>query len=772
MAASLFLGFVFTAPVFATSNPKKTAVVGFVNLGNFEDNYYNDLATLAIIDYLKSVDGIEVADYKMIRSANRKTGFTKLRQQDITVALKSAKSAKSRYAVFGEYKTSASNATITFTVYYYEVKNSKKIASETFTGKSGQDVFLTIARIKEKIEQWSTGKTVSLVKYTVLFMEQGYFMLYINKKLIGTYKFGDKYFAETPENCALDIEIKAKTGESLFTKTIAVKKDGDNKVVFALPGKNNPSEMIFVEGGEFKMGNASGDADEKTVRTVKISSFYISKTEVTCAEWLNVMETRVWDKYISQNVQMDYPAFNMTWYEAVDYCNRRSLREGLKPAYIVDKTHKDPQNTNSSDTQKWLVTIDALADGYRLPTEAEWEYAARGGKLSKSYKYSGSDLPGDSLWYIENSGKALHSVGKLKANELGICDMSGNVTEWCFDWYAPYDITDLLNPVAKSKSEYRTLRGGSYIDKAQDCRITARNKDGDGYPTFENVNRGFRLVRTVFANQTATNAITQSALLPKMIEVVGGKFRMGSETGDADERPVREVVVDAYRIGCHEVTRGEWRAVMHTEPWKNGYDGYVFTNDDRLPVANIQWYQTIEFCNTLSAMAGLRLVYLIDKTRIDPNNTNQYDTLKWTIIVDKTANGFRLPTEAEWEFAARGGSLSKGYQYSGSDLVGEVAYTNATLHSVGSKKPNELGIYDMSGNVSEWCWDWYAPYNNQSVDNPAGAIVGEYKTLRGGGYFLYLYEYRVTSRNRLGDGYPHFSSSDRGFRLAQNGGSR
>ena len=107
LAASLFLGFVFTAPVFATSNPKKTAVVGFVNLGNFEDNYYNDLATLAIIDYLKSVDGIEVADYKMIRSANRKTGFTKLRQQDITVALKSAKSAKSRYAVFGEYKTSA-----------------------------------------------------------------------------------------------------------------------------------------------------------------------------------------------------------------------------------------------------------------------------------------------------------------------------------------------------------------------------------------------------------------------------------------------------------------------------------------------------------------------------------------------------------------------------------------------------------------------------------------------------------------------------------------
>ncbi len=165
-------------------------------------------------------------------------------------------------------------------------------------------------------------------------------------------------------------------------------------------------------------------------------------------------------------------------------------------------------------------------------------------------------------------------------------------------------------------------------------------------------------------------------------------------------------------------TGSQWEQKMDAN-WLNPY----FKQADNNPVCCMSWYDAIEYCNWLSQEHGLTACYKI-------NGLN--------ITCDFSADGFRLPTEAEWEFAARGGKMSKGYAFSGSDIKDDVAWdlenSNGTSHPVGMKKPNELGIYDMSGNVAEWCWDWYENYSSSSQTDPKGPNTGSKRVLRGGSY--------------------------------------
>jgi len=194
----------------------------------------------------------------------------------------------------------------------------------------------------------------------------------------------------------------------------------------------------------------------------------------------------------------------------------------------------------------------------------------------------------------------------------------------------------------------------------------------------------------------------------------------------------KEVPIADLYLAKHEVTQQEWLAVMGENP--SHFKG------NNLPVETVSWYDCIEYCNARSIHEKLSPYYTIDKNKKDKSNPYDMDDVKWTIMPNATANGYRLPTEAEWEYAARGGQLSKSYLYSGSSNIEDVAWywqnsgdkylteawswpllvkNNNRTKPVGGKAPNELGIYDMSGNVREWCWDWR---EGSSVEDPAGRI--------------------------------------------------
>ena len=185
----------------------------------------------------------------------------------------------------------------------------------------------------------------------------------------------------------------------------------------------------------------------------------------------------------------------------------------------------------------------------------------------------------------------------------------------------------------------------------------------------------------------------------KMVEVEGGTFQMGSEDGYSNEEPVHDVTLSSYSIGETEVTQALWKAVMGSNP--------SFFKGDNLPVEYVSWNDCQTFITKLNELTG------------------------------KT---FRLPTEAEWEFAARGGNNSQGYTYSGSNTLGDVAWyldnSGIETHPVATKSPNELGIYDMSGNVEEWCQDWFDfdYYSSSSQTNPTGPSSGSHRVSRSGNF--------------------------------------
>ena len=618
--------------------------------------------------------------------------------------------------------------------------------------------------------------------------------------------------------------------------------------------------MMCVEGGTFMMGAMEGDTqvydNEKPAHEVTLTyNYYIAQTEVTQALWKAVMGNNP-----STMIGDDLPVNNVLWEEADAFVKRLSQMTGYT---------------------------------FHLPTEAEWEFAARGGKKSKGYLYAGSDDVNEVAWYANNSGGKTHAVGTKKPNELGIYDMSGNAWEWCSDWLAPYSAEAQVNPIGPATGEYHVYHGGGwnhgqryarsshrrtttegYVKSALGLRVAIRETvepeyvdlglsvkwatfnvgatspedygdyfawgetetkenynwatykwcdgtdrtmtkyctnsqygangftDGktilepeddaayvhwggkwrmpsdeeftelrekctwtwttlngvDGYEVigpnnksiflpatgykratndYSNATSGFYWSNTLSTdkdedasklNFSSNGTFTRDGIrydgntirpvyddIPDPCMVVkvndtlsinlmcveGGTFMMGSDAGDAeaDEQPVHEVTLSDYYIGQTEVTQHLWKAVMGSD------NNPSATKGNNLPVTNITWDEAQQFVERLSELTGMR---------------------------------FRLPTEAEWEYAARGGQRSKGYTYAGSNDIDQVGWYNGNSsnksHAVGQKQPNELGIYDMTGNVWEYCYDWHTPYAGQAQTNPTGAATGDKHVLRGGCY--------------------------------------
>jgi len=222
-----------------------------------------------------------------------------------------------------------------------------------------------------------------------------------------------------------------------------------------------PDDFVLVKGGPF-MNKKSNYYGEK----VALSNFYISKYEVTQKEWIEIMGSNP-SEFKGDNL----PVEMVSWYDVVEYCNNRSTKEGLTLYYSIDKNKKDPKNTSENDNLKWTVTINTGANGYRLPTEAEWQYAAGGGQKSKSYTYSGSNNADDVAWYWKNAGDKIlsgewnrpivennhnktKSIGVKKPNELGLYDMSGNVREWCWNGFGDSE---------SNSNSTRVVKGGGWL---------------------------------------------------------------------------------------------------------------------------------------------------------------------------------------------------------------------------------------------------------------------------------------------------------------------
>ena len=550
---------------------------------------------------------------------------------------------------------------------------------------------------------------------------------------------------------------------------------------------NASFKMIRVEGGTFMMGSNSGKSNEKPVHEVTLSPYYIGETEVTQALWKAA------------------GCFNRSHY--------KGSKLPINDAIFVE-------------CQDFVKRLNVLT-GYHfsLPTEAQWEFAARGGNESEGYQYAGSDDIGSVAWYKDNSnvgGTRVHEPATKQPNELGIFDMSGNVEEMCQDKYGAYSgeaQVDPENPITQDGDNNCVIRGGSCYATDTDCRVTVRSL----YSNYDRTDNGLRLALRdslpvalgvsednveMFEGHVATVSITngkgsyhakssdenvaawyidnttlyivamwsgtatitiwddqsdlQAEVLVrvgkectvgdvtfKMMPVEGGTFMMGNTweqgvsgvNGNEIPEPVHEVTLSSYSIGQTEVTQELWTAVMGYNPsYVDQYDNFI---NPLGPVEKMSWDECMEFITRLNVMTGLT---------------------------------FRLPTEAEWEFAARGGNRSKHYRYPGSRYLNEVAWNEDNANhwqggglngpqTVALLLPNELGLYDMGGNVRELCQDWFGPYSAEPQTNPTGPETGDKRVTRGGSFADDGNECCCASRGHTYE-WPFEGGNLLGFRLA------
>jgi len=254
-----------------------------------------------------------------------------------------------------------------------------------------------------------------------------------------------------------------------------------------------PSGMVVVQGGSLSnIGMVvlqGGSLANISNGTIKVDSFYIGKFEVTWAEWRKVRDWATTNGYdigsVGEGSAANHPVHTINWYDCVKWCNARSQQEGRTPVYMAGGVIYKRGQIND-------VAVNTSATGYRLPTGAQWEFAARGGTRSHGYEYSGGNDLNAVGWYWANAsgatvslyeGRGTWPVGRKRANELGLHDMSGNVWEWCFDWYPGF------------KGSSREIRGGSWVSDAYGLR------SAPFYPDNRRNSVGFRAVLPIISMQ-------------------------------------------------------------------------------------------------------------------------------------------------------------------------------------------------------------------------------------------------------------------------------
>jgi len=457
-------------------------------------------------------------------------------------------------------------------------------------------------------------------------------------------------------------------------------------------------DMIWIEPGTFIMGSPEDelgrDDDENQHEVTLTQSYWLGKYEVTQAQYEAIMGTNP-----SSFKGADLPVEMVSWDDAMAFCSKLTASE---------------------------KAAGRLPEGYEytLPTEAQWEYACRAGtttalnsgkNLSDKEQCSEMDEVG---WYYYNSDSKTHPVGQKKPNAWGLYDMHGNVGEWCLDWYPGYEGSD------------RVIRGGSWGSFAFNCRSAHRNYN---CPSFYYINFGFRvalapsnIIIPLTPGENSTVPLGDTVSLD-LNWIESGTFIMGSpknELGRQNNETQHEVTLtQGYWLGKYEVTQAQYEAVMGKNPSK-------FKGAD-LPVEQVNWNDAMDFCAKL--------------TTIEKAAGRLPEGYEYT-----------LPTEAQWEYACRAGTttaLNNGenlsdeikcpemdevgwYEFNTGEYNSDGKYTGeGKTYPVGQKLPNAWGLYDMHGNVWEWCLDWLGDYPTSAVTDPTGPIMGERRVLRGGSWY-------------------------------------
>ncbi len=452
---------------------------------------------------------------------------------------------------------------------------------------------------------------------------------------------------------------------------------------------------MWIAPGSHRRGSPADEsdrgADEGPTHEVTLSrGFFLGREEVTQRQWVAVMGTNpsVFRQPVADEDPLERPVDSVSWDDVMQFIDR----------------------LNASG-------IDTSGLGrFRLPTEAEWEFAARAGTTTP---YPWNDDVHRHAWANSRSFARTHPVGRKPANAWGLHDMHGNVWEWCSDWYGPYAADPAVDPTGPAGGRERVFRGGSWYDFAPALRSANRHRHppDNRYTTI-----GLRLVLAPASEQEGTVSLPGGVVM-RFARIRGGEFSMGSPAAEAgrqpDEGPVHRVTLSRdYWLGVFEVTQRQWRAVMQDDP-------SVFQDRpyrDNCPVEMVSWEDAQRFLHRLNAL-GL-------------------------------GGTFRLPTEAEWEFAARASSATRfGF---GDDPTFQALPHHAWFYSqaegrtqpVGQKKPNAWGLYDMHGNVWEWCSDRYGPYAADPAVDPTGPADGEGRVIRGGSWFNEPEALRTANRLR------------------------
>jgi len=576
-------------------------------------------------------------------------------------------------------------------------------------------------------------------------------------------------------------------------------------------------DFVYLSPGSFTMGSPSyefGHQDDETMHEVTLTQvFFISKHEVTEELWDAVMGDG------SSTSQL--PMGGVSWDMAVAFCNELSVLEGLTPAYTINGADGD-------------VTWDRHADGYRLPTEAEWEYASRAGSdvafTNGPISHPDCSPVDQNLdqvgWYCGNANGERRDVGLKQANDWGLHDMHGNVSEWVWDGYrADYGNLPHLNPVHEvAGSVPRIVRGGHFDEYAIHCRSAYRDSQE---PASESGQVGLRLARTAVNLQVGTIVIETSpedfeaswdlegpgslgasgigrtvlAYMPAgeytvtwgtvpgwgtpenqtlsleqsgsvfflgiyepqtpddgFVYIPPGTYTMGSPTDEPGRSSNRETqhpvtLTQGFYISRYEVTE-EWWAEVMGEP----------STTSQLPKGGVSWDMAVWFCNALSVQEGLTPAYTIN----GPNGNATWNQ-----------EAYRLPTEAEWEYACRAGSttaFSNG-PLTGSiecypidpnlDAMGWYCGNASDRQNVGQKQANAWGLYDMHGNVWELVWDGFRfDYENLPQENPVHDVgPGAVRVIRGGDWNNYARVCRSAYRYVSN---PVYDYNSIGFRLVRS----